>query len=144
MCIVMTGGKAGDNMTIGEVSERFGISQDTLRYYERVGLIPQVHRTSGGVRDYQESDLGWVEHAICMRSAGVSVEALIEYVRLYQQGDETIEARLHLLEEQRELMLEQQEKIVATLKRLNYKISRYEAAMQTGKLVWVEDDKENC
>ncbi len=73
-------------MTIREVSEKYHISQDTLRYYERVGLIPAVHRTAGGVRDYQESDLDWVEHAICMRSAGVSVEALIEYVRLYQQG----------------------------------------------------------
>ena len=92
-------------MTIREVSEKYHISQDTLRYYERIGLIPAVHRTAGGVRDYQETDLGWVEHAICMRSAGVSVEALIEYVRLYQQGDATIEARLHLLQEQEQLLL---------------------------------------
>ena len=91
-------------MTIREVSEKYHISQDTLRYYERIGLIPAVHRTAGGVRDYQETDLGWVEHAICMRSAGVSVEALIEYVRLYQQGDATIEARLHLLQEQKQLL----------------------------------------
>ena len=123
-------------MTIREVSEKYHISQDTLRYYERIGLIPAVHRTAGGVRDYQETDLGWVEHAICMRSAGVSVEALIEYVRLYQQGDATIEARLHLLQEQEQLLQAQYQQIETTLKRLNYKISRYERAVKTGVLSW--------
>ena len=58
-------------MTIKEVSEKYDISQDTLRYYERIGMIPPVTRTSSGIRDYQESDLGWVEHVICMRSAGL-------------------------------------------------------------------------
>ena len=89
-------------MTIKEVSEKFDISQDRLRYYERVGMIPPVTRTASGIRDYQESDLGWVELAICMRSAGLPVEALIEYVKLTQEGDKTIEARLQLLSEQRE------------------------------------------
>ena len=126
-------------MTIRKVSEKYHISQDTLRYYERIGLIPAVHRTAGGVRDYQETDLGWVEHAICMRSAGVSVEALIEYVRLYQQGDATIEARLHLLQEQEQLLQAQYQQIETTLKRLNYKISRYERAVKTGVLSWEAD-----
>ena len=123
-------------MTIKEVSEKFNISQDTLRYYERVGMIPPVTRTSGGIRDYQESDLGWVELAICMRSAGLPVEALIEYVKLTQEGDKTIEARLQLLSEQRESLIEQQKKINDTLKRLDYKIGRYEEAVKTGKLSW--------
>ena len=51
-------------MTIKEVSEIYGISADTLRYYERIGMIPEVTRTAGGIRDYQESDLGWVELVI--------------------------------------------------------------------------------
>ena len=76
-------------MTIKEVSQKYNISQDTLRYYERVGLIPTVARTSGGIRNYTENDLGWVENAICMRNAGAPIEALIEYVKLYQEGDET-------------------------------------------------------
>ena len=88
-------------MTIKEVSEKYDISQDTLRYYERIGMIPPVTRTSSGIRDYQESDLGWVEHVICMRSAGLPVESIIEYVKLCQEGDETIPARLQLLVEQR-------------------------------------------
>ena len=73
-------------MTISEVSKRYGISQDTLRYYERVGVIPPVRRTKSGVRDYSEEDCGWVELAACMRSAGLPLETLAEYVRLCQGG----------------------------------------------------------
>ena len=117
-------------MTIKEVSEKYDISQDTLRYYERVGLIPAVSRTSGGIRNYDDEALSWVENAICMRSAGVPIEALIEYVKLFQEGDSTIQARLELLQEQLTGLIE------ATMKRLNYKISCYEKAVKTGKLVW--------
>ena len=123
-------------MTIKEVSEKYNISQDTLRYYERVGMIPQVHRTGGGIRDYQEDDLGWVELALCMRDAGLPVEAMIEYVKLCQQGDSTIEARMLLLKEQMETLLEQKAQIESTIKRLDFKISRYEEAVKTGKLTW--------
>lgn len=125
-------------MTIREASEKFDISQDTLRYYERVGMIPPVTRTASGIRDYQEDDLAWVELAICMRSAGLPVEAMIEYVKLTQEGDSTIPARLQLLKEQREELLNQKEKIEATLERLNYKIGRYEIAAETGILSWEE------
>lgn len=123
-------------MTIKEVSEKYDISQDTLRYYERVGLIPAVSRTSGGIRNYDDEALGWVENAICMRSAGVPIEALIEYVKLFQEGDSTIQARLELLQEQLAGLEEQKVHIESTMKRLNYKISCYEKAVKTGKLVW--------
>lgn len=123
-------------MTIKEVSQKYNISQDTLRYYERVGLIPTVARTSGGIRNYTENDLGWVENAICMRNAGVPIEALIEYVKLYQEGDETFEARRQLLQEQLDALKEQHTQIEATMKRLKYKISRYENAVKTGVLSW--------
>lgn len=123
-------------MTIKEVSEKFHITQDTLRYYERVGMIPPVTRTAGGIRDYQETDLAWVELAVCMRSAGLPVEAMIEYVKLYQEGDDTIPARHQLLTAQREALLEQRAQINDTLNRLEYKISRYEEALKTGKLTW--------
>lgn len=123
-------------MTIKEVSEKYDISQDTLRYYERIGMIPPVTRTASGIRNYQEKDLGWVELAKCMRSAGLPVEAMIEYVKLAQEGDSTIPARLHLLTDQREILLEQKAKIDATLERLDYKIGRYEAAVETGVLTW--------
>lgn len=123
-------------MTIKEVSQKYNISSDTLRYYERVGMIPPVTRTAGGIRRFGESDLGWVELALCMRGAGLPVEAMIEYVKLCQQGDSTIEARMLLLKEQMETLLEQKAQIESTIKRLDFKISRYEEAVKTGKLTW--------
>lgn len=127
-------------MTIKEVAQQFHISQDTLRYYERVGMIPPVTRTLSGIRDYQETDLQWVELAICMRSAGLPVETMIEYVKLCQEGDNTILARLQLLVEQREALHEQRKQIEETLERLNFKISRYERAVETGILSWDKDE----
>lgn len=130
-------------MNIKAVSEKFGISADTLRYYERVGMIPPVTRTSGGIRDYGESDIGWVSLAICMRNAGLPVEVMIEYVKLHQEGDSTISARHSLLLEQRDRLLEQKSQIDITLDRLNYKISRYEVAEETGVLSWDKDEEDD-
>lgn len=123
-------------MSIKEVAEKYGISQDTLRYYERVGMIPEVTRTKSGIRDYQEEDLKWVELAICMRGAGLPVEVMIEYVALFQQGDATIPARLELLYSQMETLKQQKKQIEETMGKLAYKIEHYEDALKTGKLVW--------
>lgn len=128
-------------MTIKEVSEKYDISSDTLRYYERIGMIPEVTRTASGIRDYQESDLSWVELVICMRKAGVSVESLIEYVKMFMQGDTTFSARLHLLQEEKEKLEEQRSQLETAMKRLDYKISRYQKAVDTGELNW---DKDTC
>ena len=108
-------------MTIAEVSRMFEISADTLRYYERIGLLPAVPRTSGGIRD-----LGWIEFIKCMRGAGLPIEALIEYVALFQQGDASAQARLEILKEQRTLLRKRLEEMQATLKRLDTKIEGYE------------------
>ena len=129
-------------MTIKEVCEKYGITADTLRYYEKVGVIPTVGRTKGGKRDYSEQDIAWVENAICMRNAGLPVEMLIEYVRLFQEGDGTFQARRDLLAEAREEILGQLNKYQATLDKLNYKISRYDEAIRTGVLTWDTDKKE--
>lgn len=102
-------------------------------------MIPPVTRTAGGIRDYQDKDLAWVELALCMRSAGLSIEAISEYVRLSRLGDSTIKDRLGLLKSQREILLEQQRQIAGTLDRLNYKISRYEDALKTGTLNWKKE-----
>ncbi len=101
-------------MTIKEVSEKYNVSQDTLRYYERIKMIPEVTRTSGGIRDYQEEDLRWVELAICMRSSGLPVEAMVEYLELFQKGDETIPARLELLNSQMKILMKQKEQTETT------------------------------
>ena len=118
-------------MTIAEVSRKYEISADTLRYYERIGLIPPVPRTKSGLRDYDEESCGWVELMKCMRAAGEQIEALIEYVALFQQGDDTIDARKALLIEQREQLLARMEDMQKSLDRLNMKIERYEQGLMT-------------
>ena len=116
-------------MTIAEVSKKYDLSQDTLRYYERIGLIPSVNRNKSGVRDYTEEDCMWVEFIKCMRNAGLPIEVLIEYVRLFQQGDVTIEARKELLAEQRRKLIARIGDMQRTLERLNHKIESYEQAV---------------
>ena len=123
-------------MTIKEVCERYNLTPDTLRYYERVGVIPEVTRTAGGIRDYGDEDLKWVANAVCMRDAGVPVEMLIEYVKLFREGDGTIEARANLLKEARAQILEAKKKYDVALEKIDYKISRYELAQKTGVLTW--------
>lgn len=116
-------------MTITQVSKKFDISADTLRYYERIGLIPPVPRNKSGIRDYDESSCNWIELMKCMRKAGVQIEALIEYVNLFQKGDSTIEARKMLLIEQKEQLIERIEAMQTSLRHLNNKIERYEQGL---------------
>ena len=118
-------------MTIAEVSKKYELSADTLRYYERNGLVPPVPRNKSGIRDYDTESCQWVELMKCMRSAGVQIEALIEYVALFQQGDETIGARKALLIEQRDQLVERMAEMQRSLDRLNDKIERYDQGLMT-------------
>ena len=127
-------------MTIRQVCSQYGLTPDTLRYYEKIGVIPEVHRTASGIRDYDETAIGWVENAVCMRSAGVPVESIIEYVRLYQAGDMTLQTRRDLLKDVHINLLKQRQQMDAAIDRLAYKISRYDAALKTGVLSWEEKD----
>ena len=116
-------------MKIAAVSEQYEISTDTLRYYERVGLIPPVHRNESGIRDYSELDLRRVDFIKCMRSAGLPIEVLIEYVAFVQQGEATVDARKEILKEQRELLLTRMKEMQKTLDILDHKIEVYENAV---------------
>lgn len=113
-------------MTITEVSKRYNMTADTLRYYERIGLFPPVKRTSGGVREYTEEDCNWIYFMKCMRSVGLSIETLIEYVAMFQEGNSTIPARKNLLVEQRNQVAEKIKEMQQILERLDNKIDGYE------------------
>ena len=112
-------------MTIKEVSEKYDISADTIRYYERIGLLPPIPRKSNGIRDFDEVSCNWIEFVKCMRSAGVEIEALIDYIKLfYQEG--TAEARKEILKEQRDRLQKQVDTMNLVIERLNKKVDRYE------------------
>ncbi|MBM7635366.1 stress response transcriptional regulator NmlR [Streptococcus saliviloxodontae] len=112
-------------MNIKTASQELGISADTIRYYERIGLVPPITRTSSGIRDFQETDLNALEFVKCFRAAGVSVESLIDYMTLFPKGEATREARLTILLEEREKMVERLEELQSALKRLDKKINYY-------------------
>jgi DNA-binding transcriptional MerR regulator len=116
-------------MRISEVSGQSGLSVDTLRYYEKIGLFPPVSRTDGGIREYSELDVKRIDFIKCMRTAGLPIEVLIEYFALVEQGDETIEARKKILQEQRTQLVARMAKLQATLDLLNQKIEGYENAV---------------
>ncbi|HIU04157.1 MAG TPA: MerR family transcriptional regulator [Candidatus Coprousia avicola] len=112
-------------MRIAEVAQQFDITPDTLRYYERIGLLPRIKRTASGVRDYSEADCGRIEFIKCMRGANVSIEALQEYMRLLDLGDATIAERKAILEKQRDIAQARIAEMQAGLDRLNHKIDNY-------------------
>lgn len=129
-------------MTIAEVCKKYDITADTLRYYERIGLIPKVPRTSGGIRDYDEESCGWIELMKCMRKAGVEIEALIEYVALFRQGDHTIDARKNILIEQRVRLEERMADMQRSLDTLNVKIERYEQGLMKKEQILMRRHEE--
>lgn len=113
-------------MNISEAAALSGLTAVTLRYYERIGLIPPVTRGNGGVRLYEESDLGWINFVKCMRNAGLSIESLIEYNALYASGKETALARKDILIEEQKKLQERYDEPGKTLDQLNKKIEHYE------------------
>ena len=128
-------------MTITEVSKLYDITPDTLRYYERIGLIPKIHRTKNGIRDYTQEDCNWVEFIKCMRNAGLPIETLIDYVTMFQQGDSTIDARKELLTEQRKVLEKKIKDMNETLGRLNHKIELYEKGLMINEKELREKNK---
>ena len=112
-------------MKIAEVSKKYNLTEDTIRYYEKIGLIPRVPRTKSGIREFDDESCRWVEFRKCMRNTGRTIEVLKEYVNIYKQGEGTAEARKQLLIEQRKNLIKKQEEIANTIKRLDYKIEIY-------------------
>ena len=131
-------------MTISQVSSRTGLPADTLRYYERCGLLGQVGRTSGGIRNYTEENCRRIEYLKCMRSAGISVEALVEYFTLLDQGSSTIPARKELLLEQRAQIAARIERLQEVLARLDYKLDGYEERMLRWEQSRAEQQEEEA
>lgn len=113
-------------MKISTVSRQSGMSVDTLRYYERIGLLPEVNRGENGIRDFNELDLRRVEFIKCMRRAGLSIEVLSRYMELVQQGDSTVEARKDILIQQRAQLAARMAAMQETLDLLDHKIEIYE------------------
>lgn len=126
-------------MTISEVSKNYNITPDTLRYYEKIGLLTNVPRNLNGIRNYDENSCKKIEFVKCMRNAGVEIDILIKYMSLLEKGKNTVKLRKQLLEQQRKKLIEKQNNISQTLERLDYKIKLYSEIINGKRKDFTED-----
>ena len=115
------------DLTITEVSKKYNIKPDTIRYYERIGLLPKIPRKNNGNRYFNEGMQGWIEMIVCLRHSGVPVEKLIDYDDMLRAGDETLQAREDLLKEQLKELEQKKKDLNRSINRLKHKISLYES-----------------
>lgn len=120
-------------MQISEVAKKYGLTSDTLRYYEKEGLIGPIKKEKNGIRNYEENDLKRIEFVKCMRSAGVEVSFLKQYMKLYDEGDHTLEERKNILMKQREILEEKIDSMQEAYQKLNYKIDLYSGQLKEKK-----------
>lgn len=116
-------------MTIGDLSKKTGITQYTLRYYEKLGLI-RVERDEGGRRSYLEEDLEWVRFIQRLKDTGMQLRNIKKYSQLRYQGDNTMEERLHMLEEHQLSVIDELKKWESYRENLNAKINIYKEALR--------------
>ena len=112
-------------MNIGEVAKELGLSIDTLRYYEKMGLIKKVNKVDGK-RKYSDKDVKDLNFILCMKSAGLSLKDIKKFLEYYEQGDITLNLRINMLKNQREILQREIKEKKETLDYLNYKIDLYE------------------
>lgn len=118
-------------MNISKAAEITGLTAYTLRYYEKVGIIPAAPRDANDVRDYDETTIEWINFMKCMREAGIPVEVLVKYYELYKQGESTHEERKQLLINQRNVLQERVATMTETLAKLTWKIDNYDKIMKS-------------
>lgn len=118
------------DLTITQVSKKYGLTTDTLRYYERIGLLPPIPRKSNGNRYFPREILDWIELVVCLRQAGVPIEKLIDYAHLLAVGDASLKAREDLLQEQLDSLKQKRKSLDNSIDRLTCKIDLY----KTGKI----------
>ena len=126
-------------MTIAEVGKKYNLTPDTIRYYEKEGLIPKVPRNKSGIRNFDEESCRWIEFVKCMRNAGLSIEVLSKYVNLMKQGHDTVKERRQLMIDQREILLKKQKDINATIDRINHKIKLYDEIVEGKRKDFMEE-----
>lgn len=113
-------------MQISEVAEKFGLTTDTLRYYEREGLIGPISKGKNAIRNYDENDIRRIQFVKCMRAAGVEISFLKRYLQLFDEGDKTVKERREILVEQRRILKQKLDAMQEAYDKLNYKIDLYD------------------
>lgn len=129
-------------LSIDATAARTGITPHTLRYYERIGLLPPVNRAASGHRRYTDDDIGWVIFLTLLRETGMSIRDMQRFVNLTRAGDHTIAERVHVLKEHRTDLLDTLERLHQHLEALDHKIGIYEEILRAEVPVALDDQKE--
>ncbi|MEU4087677.1 MerR family transcriptional regulator [Streptomyces aureus] len=117
-------------LTIAQVVERTGLSHDTLRYYEKAGLIERVGRTTGNQRRYRAADLAWLEFLVRLRETGMPIADVRRFAELRSRGDETVPERLAMLREHGAGLRERIRALRRNASALEDKIDHYERLLE--------------
>ena len=117
-------------MTIREIAAKTNMSTDTLRYYERIGLLPPVPRNAAGIRNYDEYFVNFINFIKKLKASGMSLEHIIDYIRLTEMGDATIQERKKLLAEARETLLDKINSLQLVAELADYQLRNYENLLQ--------------
>jgi DNA-binding transcriptional MerR regulator len=119
-----------------QASEITGLTAHTLRYYEKEGLLPDVHRTKSGIRRFSQEDIDGLGLICCLKSTGMSIKQIREFVELSLKGDSTLKRRCAMLiahkKDVEEQMLQMQKHIDKVTHKIEYFTSKYEA-LEAGK-----------
>lgn len=125
--------------TIGEMAKRLNISPSALRYYDKEGLLPFIKRSESGIRIFTDEDYSALKLIHCLKSSGMQIKDIREFMALVLRGDETIGARLELFQKRREELEQQMQNLAETLATINYKCWYYETAKALGSTAAVND-----
>lgn len=117
-------------MTIREIAAKTNMSTDTLRYYERIGLLPPVPRNAAWIRNYDEYFVNFINFIKKLKASGMSLEHIIDYIRLAEMGDATIQERKKLLAEAREMLLDKINSLQLVAELADYQLRNYENLLQ--------------
>jgi DNA-binding transcriptional MerR regulator len=120
-------------MNVAEFSKRVGLSPHTIRYYDKIGLLSQVHRRPNGHRVFSEKDIKWIEFVQRLKETGMSLEHILSYATLREQGDTTLLARREILIDHSKALKTSIAAQLLHLERLNDKIDLYTSALE-GKI----------
>ena len=118
--------------TISEIAKMLNVAPSAIRYYDKEALLPSVSRTSGGIRNFSESDLQWMKMISCLKSAGMPIRDIQRYVECMQQGDSTLDERLEMFRAQKRRLLEKMQELQDTLDVVEFKCWYYETAKEAG------------
>ncbi len=114
-----------ETYTISEVSEMLGLPVSTIRYYDRMGLLPNVERNKNDYREFTDSDISGLKMIQCFKSTGMSIKNIRRWIALSKEGDYTLEERYTILLEQKNFIEKQMKDLEEEMKMIDHKIDYY-------------------